>query len=310
MNSQTLYWCLFIVGIVIALAVDLSVLRRSGGTTSTRQAFLGVAFWVSLAAAFGGFIWQWRGHGQALEFLTGYLVEESLSVDNIFVFVLLFQYFKTPEPLQRRVLFWGILGAIVMRAALILVGSALIHRFHWVIYLFGAFLVYTGLKLFRHGSSEVAPDRNPALRLFSRFFPITESYDEGRFFTRRDGRMMATPLALVLVMIETTDLVFALDSIPAIFGVTRDPFIVFTSNIFAVLGLRSLYFLMAGVIGLFRYLQYGLALTLVFIGAKMVGSAVFNLSIVVSLGIVFTILLTSVLASVWIKPKEPVARDP
>jgi tellurite resistance protein TerC len=286
------------------LALDLFVINRKAHRITIKRAIAGCAFWISLALAFNAYLYFSRGHKVALEFFTGYLIEESLSIDNIFVFVMIMTYFSVPEKLQHRVLYWGLLDAIVMRGTVILLGYALISRFHWLLYVFGAFLLITGIKLFTHKNEEVHPEKNPVFNLFRRVFPVTQDYEGGRFFVRVDGRIHATPLALVLVMIETTDLIFACDSIPAIFGITHDPFIIYTSNIFAILGLRSLYFLLASVIGLFRYLQVGLALVLAFIGAKMLAAAFINIPILLSLGIVFVILAMSVLFSLWASAKE------
>lgn len=302
--NHPLQWVLFVTGILLLLALDLFVFNRKARRITVRRAVFGCAFWVSLALAFNVYIYFARGHKVALEFFTGYLIEESLSIDNIFVFVMIMSYFAVPEKLQHRVLYWGLLDAIVMRGTLILVGSALVSRFHWLLYLFGGFLLITGIKLFTHENEEVHPEKNPVFNLFRRVFPVTKDYEGGRFFVRVDGRLHATPLALVLVMIETTDLIFAFDSIPAIFGITRDPFIIYSSNIFAILGLRSLYFLLASVIGMFRYLQVGLALVLIFIGAKMLVAHFVNIPILISLGIVFLILTMSILLSLRATAKE------
>ncbi|MBW3623468.1 MAG: TerC family protein [Armatimonadetes bacterium] len=302
--NQPIIWIAFTAAILFLLLLDLGVFHRKNQRVSLREAATWTIIWVSLAMAFNLLIFFWQGPKPALEYLTGYLIEKSLSVDNIFVFVMLFSYFRVPEALQHRVLFWGIIGAIVMRATLILIGAALIARFHWVIYIFGAFLVITGLRLFFHKEEEIHPENNPVFNLFRRLFPLTPDYVDGKFFVREAGRLFATPLALVLVMIETTDLVFALDSIPAIFGITRDPFIVYSSNIFAILGLRSLYFLLAGVIGMFRYLQVGLSGVLIFIGVKMLISGFYHIPIVASLGVVFAILATSILTSLRASAKE------
>jgi tellurite resistance protein TerC len=303
--NQPIIWVVFTAFILTLLLLDLGVFHKKDKKVTLREAAIWSIIWVSLAMAFNVLVYFWKGPQLALEFFTGYLIEESLSVDNIFVFVMLLSYFRVPEHLQHRVLFWGILGAIVMRLSLILIGSALIARFHWVIYIFGAFLVFTGIRLFFHRDEEIHPEENPVFKLFRRLFPLTPNYVGGQFFVRENGRLFATPLALVLVMIETTDLIFALDSIPAIFGITRDPFIVFSSNIFAILGLRSLYFLLAGIIGLFRYLQMGLAVVLIFIGVKMLITAVgIHIHIGISLGVVFAILATSILMSIHANRKE------
>jgi tellurite resistance protein TerC len=253
--------------------------------------------WIGLALAFNLGVYAWFGPERALEFLTGYLIEKALSVDNLFVFLVLFSYFAVPAALQHRVLLWGILGALVMRAAFILAGAALIQEFHWVIYIFGTFLVFTGIKLLAHRGGEMHPERNPALRLFRRVVRSVPDYRGAKFAVKETGRWYATPLLMVLIVVEATDIVFAVDSIPTIFAITTDPFIVFTSNIFAILGLRALYFLLAGMIGKFRYLKVGLGLVLAFVGAKMLLSEVVKVPIVLSLGIVGSLLGLSVTAS-------------
>ena len=295
--------------VLVLLAVDLGVLNRKAHVVSVREAGLFASLTVVLAMAFAGAIWLGylpvegvAGQRDALEFLTGYLIELALSVDNIFVFVLIFAYFRVPPKYQHRVLFWGVLGALVMRGIMIAAGAMLIARFEWIIYVFGAFLVYTGFKMATQDEMDIEPEANPALKLIRRFFPVTSAYHEQHFFVHETigGRLRraATPLFVVLVMVETTDLIFAVDSIPAIFAVTRDPFLVYTSNVFAILCLRSLYFLLAGVIDKFHYLKLGLSVVLVFIGAKMLATALhFHLPVAISLGIVAGVLTTSVVAS-------------
>ncbi len=297
---------LFVLGV---LALDLGVFHRKAHAVTTKEAGTWTAVWVSLAAVFGVGIYYLMGRQAALEFAAGYLVEEALSVDNLFVFILIFSYFRVPAELQHRVLFWGILGALVMRGAMIAAGAALIHRFHWIIYVFGAFLVYTGIKMAVKRDDEIDPDHNPVLRLLRRFIPVTHGYRGQQFFVRETGpegvvRRVATPLFVVLVLVETTDLVFAVDSIPAIFGVTRDPFLVYTSNVFAILGLRSLFFLLAGVIAKFHYLRYGLSAVLAFVGLKMLVSEVYPIPIGVSLGVIAALLGSSVAASIAF-PRAP-----
>jgi tellurite resistance protein TerC len=292
------FWVAFNLFVLAILAIDLGVFHRKAHTVTLREAGIWTGVWVTLALVFNIIIFFWRGPEVALQFLFGYLIEESLSVDNVFVFALIFGHFAVPAQYQHRVLFWGILGALVMRASLILTGAALLARFHWVIYLFGGFLVYTGFNMFRSGDEEIQVEENPTLRLFRRLFPITERYEGQHFFVRRDDRLFATPLALVLVMVETSDLIFAVDSIPAIFAVTNDPFIVYTSNVFAILGLRSLYFLVAGVIGMFRYLKVGLALVLMFVGIKMLIGEWYEIPIGLALGVVVAILATAILTSI------------
>jgi tellurite resistance protein TerC len=292
-------WAGFAVFVVSVLVLDLGVFHRKAHAVSLREAAAWTAVWVSLAAVFGTGVWWWLGPTKALEFATGYLIEEALSIDNIFVFLVLFSFFRVAAELQHRVLFWGILGAVVLRAIFILAGAALLESFHWIIYIFGGLLVVTGVRLFKQDSHDVDPERNPAMRVFRKFVPAVSEYHGQRFFIVKSGRRYATPLLAVLVAVEATDLIFAVDSIPAVFAVTTDPFIVYTSNIFAILGLRALYFLLAGIMDRFVYLRYGLALVLVFVGAKMLISNVYKLPIGLSLGVVAGILGGSVLASLW-----------
>lgn len=263
-------WVGFLAFVAAMLALDLGVFHRKAHAVGLREAAGLAAMWVSLALAFNLLIWFWRGPQRALEFLTGYLIEESLSVDNLFVFLIIFKYFSLPPTLYHRVLVWGILGAVVFRGIMIGLGVALITQFHWILYVFGALLVYTAIKLAIHKGDQVHPDRNVLVRLARRFWPVTRGYVGGRFFVRQaNGRWAMTPLFIVVLAVESTDVLFATDSIPAIFAITRDPFIVFTSNIFAILGLRAIFFLLAGIIHKFRYLRYGLSLVLGFIGVKM-----------------------------------------
>jgi tellurite resistance protein TerC len=265
-------WIAFIAFIIAMLALDLFVLHRDAHEVSIREAAMWSAIWITMGLAFGLVIWFAEGGGKAGEYYAGYLIEKSLSVDNVFVFILIFSYFAVPPMYQHRVLFWGILGALVMRGVFILAGAALLSAFHWVLYIFGAFLLYTAFKMFTHKDVDLHPDDNPALKILKRMFPITSEYHGQRMLIRQGGVLIATPLLAVLVMIETTDLIFAVDSIPAIFAVTRDPYIVFTSNIFAILGLRALYFLLAGVARRFVYLQTGLAFILAFVGQTSITS--------------------------------------
>ncbi|HSM13086.1 MAG TPA: TerC family protein [Thermoanaerobaculia bacterium] len=298
-----LFWGLFLAGVVVILILDLGVLNRKAHVVRPREAALWVGFCVSLAALFAGWLFWRYGTRVGLEFVTGYLIEYALSVDNLFVFLVVFSYFAVPREYQHRVLFWGIVGALVLRAAFILAGAALLARFHWMIYVFGAFLVVTGVKLLFASDEQIQPERNPILRLVRRFVPVTSGYHGQRFLVRLEGRLWATPLLLVLVVIEATDVVFAVDSIPAIFGVTRDPFIVFTSNIFAILGLRALYFLLADFMNRFHYLGHGLGIVLAFIGVKMVGSAWFKIPIGISLAVIVGVLGASVLLSFLFPPR-------
>lgn len=298
MEVPVLFWVGFVAFVIAMLALDLGVFNREERPVTVRQAAGWVAFWVTLALAFNVGLYFWAGSQFALEFLTGYLIEYSLSVDNIFVFVLIFAAFAVPARYQHRVLFWGILGALILRGTMIFLGVALLERFHWIIYLFGAFLVIAGLRmLFSSDDDGIDVQRNPVLRLVRRIVPLTDAYHGPRFLVRTRGRIFATPLLLVLVVVEATDVVFAVDSIPAIFAITREPFIVFTSNIFAILGLRSLYFLLAGIIDRFVYLQYGLAAILTFVGVKMLASGVWHPPTWLSLVVIVSVLVVSIGAS-------------
>jgi tellurite resistance protein TerC len=285
---------LFVLGM---LALDLGVLQRRPHILAFREALTWYAFWVSLSIIFNLGVYFWRGPQPALEFLTGYILEVSLSMDNVFVFAVIFSYMSVRAEFQHRVLFWGIVGALVMRATFIGLGVALVARFGWVLYIFGVFLVITGARLLREEEATFHPERSRVLRLARRLFPITENYEGSAFFVRRGGRRFATPLLLVLLLVETTDVLFAVDSIPAIFAVTLDPFIVFTSNVFAILGLRALYFVLAGAIRKFRYLRPGLSLVLMFVGVKMLIVHYYKLPILLSLGVICGILSVAVLAS-------------
>jgi tellurite resistance protein TerC len=279
------------------LGIDLFLFHRESHEVTTREGAMWVAIWMSMGLGFTAIIWAWQGATAAGEYIAGYLLEYSLSADNIFVFILIFSYFAVPAAYQHRVLFWGILGALVFRAAFIAAGAALLHRFDFMFYVFGAFLVYTGIRMARAGEVEVHPERNPVLRVTRRIFPMTPTYRGQRFFVRENARRLATPLFAVLIVVETTDIIFAVDSIPAIFGVTRRPFLVFTSNAFAILGLRALYFLLANMMKRFRYLQIGLSAVLVFIGVKMLVNEVFHVPIWASLGFIVTTLTVAVLTS-------------
>ena len=295
--STPLLWLAFNGFVLIMLALDLGVFHRKSHVVKVKEAMVWTVVWIVLSFLFAGGIYLWSGTEPALQFVAGYLIEKSLSVDNLFVFLMLFSYFKVPALYQHKVLFWGILGALVMRAALIAVGSVLLSRFHGMMYFFGAFLLLTGIKLAVQKGDGIHPERNPVVRLFRRIWPVTDDYSDGRFFVKKEGRRWATPLFLVLLTVEFTDLVFALDSIPAIFAVTPDPFIVYTSNVFAILGLRSLYFALAGVMGLFCHLKYGLAAILAFVGVKMILADVYKIPVGLSLAVVGSILLISILAS-------------
>lgn len=299
-----LFWTVFLAVVFFLLSLDLGVFHRHAHAVGVREAMTWSIVWVILSLSFGWWVYTTYGKQYGLEFYTGYLIEYALSVDNIFVFILIFSYFKVPARLHHRVLFWGILGALIMRAAFIMAGAALISRFHWILYLFGAFLIFTGVKILRQGDAEVEPKRNPAVRLFQRLVPMTSDYESGKFLLKENGEIVATPLALVLVTVEATDLVFATDSIPAIFGITQDPFIVYTSNVCAILGLRSMYFFLAAVVSRFAYLGTGLGIVLVFIGIKMLISGFYEIPIALSLGVIAVILVgATVLSLVW-PPKK------
>jgi tellurite resistance protein TerC len=278
------------------LVLDLGVFHRRAHTVRFREALAWSVAWIALAAIFAVVVFFWHGRTPALEFVTGYVIELSLSVDNLFVFLLIFRFFQVPAIHQHKVLFWGILGALIMRAIFIAAGVSLIERFHWIIYVFGAFLIYSGVKLFFQKEAEIHPEKNPVLRLFRRLVPVTEDYAGDKFFVRNPG-LYATPLFVVLLVVETTDLLFAVDSIPAILAITRDAFIVYTSNVFAILGLRSMYFALAGMMEMFRYLHYGLSLVLVFVGAKMLLSHYWEIPTPVALAAVASVLAISVIAS-------------
>lgn len=300
---QNIWFWVFNAVVIVLLALDLFVFHRKAHVVSFKEAAGWSAFWVSLSLGFCGLVWHYMGPTKGVEFLTGYMIEYALSMDNIFVFVLIFSYFRVPPQLQHRVLFWGIIGALVMRAVMIFVGVAVVTRFHWTIYILGAFLLVTGIKLMLPGGDEVNLENNFVLRFFRKWFRISPDYDGSHFLTRVNGSLMLTPLALVLVVVETTDLVFAVDSIPAILGITQDSFIVYTSNICAILGLRSMYFMLARGVDHFAYLKYGLAAILSFVGIKMLLTDLFPIPIVVSLGVVFSLLVLSVVVSLVFKPK-------
>lgn len=300
-------WVGFFIFIAAMLALDLGVFHRGSHVVKMKEALAWCGVWLTLALTFNGIVWYWRGAELGQQFLAAYLIELCLSIDNVFVFILIFAYFKVKPEWQHRVLFWGIIGAVLMRAVFILVGVSVIQRFHWVLYIFGAFLVYTGIKMALPSKEEVDvdPDHNPVVRLFKKFYPVAPRNERGNFFTRHEGRVMATPLFIVLLVVETTDVVFALDSIPAVLAITKDGFVALTSNIFAILGLRSLYFALNGIMQLFRYLKVGLAVILCFIGVKMLIEHWVHVPTAVSLGVIGAVLTMSVLLSVLIKdPKK------
>ncbi len=295
-------WILFNLFVLVMLAVDLGVFHKKAHTVSLKEALGWSAVWITLAMIFNAGLYYTQGPKPALEFLTGYLIEKALSIDNIFVFVMVFSFFRVPPLYQHKVLFWGILSALVMRGILIVVGAALIAKFHWIIYVFGGFLMLTGIKMLVVKEEAVDPEKNLVVRLFRRFVPMTPTYEGDNFFSFNGTKWVATPLLLVLVVIEFTDLIFAVDSIPAIFAVTNDAFIVYTSNVFAILGLRSLYFALAGVVDKFRYLKVGLAFVLLFVGVKMLLMSFYKIPVGVSLGVVGGIIALSMVASLLIRP--------
>ena len=317
MSVPTNWWIYFNLFVVVLLVLDLAVLNRRAHVISIKEAIVLSIFWVVVALAFNAFLYfVWPDpapHARstaAWNFLTGYIIERALSIDNIFVFVVLFGYFKVPAEHQHGVLFWGIIGAMVFRAIFIFAGASLINHFHWAIYVFGAFLIFTGIKMAFSSGTEVHPERNPVLRVARKVLPLTHHYVGGKFFVKEAGKLLATPMLIVLIMVETTDLVFAIDSIPAILGITRDTFVVYSSNIFAIFGLRALYFVLAGAMDLFHYLNYGLSAVLVFVGVKMLLEA-FDIVIgtKTSLGIVAGLLAFAIIASL-LNPKKPeIAED-
>jgi tellurite resistance protein TerC len=305
MGEHISFWIFFNLFVLAMLALDLFVFHRDAHVIKIKEALGWSAFWIALSLAFNALIYHYEGTEPALEFLTAYLIEKSLSVDNLFVFIVLFNYFKIPQQYQHKVLFWGIIGALVLRAFFILVGVALLAKFHFVIYILGAFLVFTGIKMATaSGEPEIDPKANPVVKFISRYMPVTNELVGGKFFVKRDRLIFATPLFIVLLMVETTDVVFAMDSIPAILAISRDTFIVYTSNVFALLGLRALYFALAGIMQLFHYLHYGLALILIFIGGKLLLSDIYHFDMRYALLVVGGILAISVIVSLLF-PKKP-----
>jgi tellurite resistance protein TerC len=297
MNESAILWIFFNLFVLAMLALDLGVFHKKSHEVSVREALSWTCVWITLAMLFNLFIYYYFDKDKALEFFTGYLIEKSLSVDNIFVIILIFSYFKVPAAYQHKVLFWGILGALVMRVIFILTGVELIHRFHWLIYIFGGFLVFTGIRMLTSGDLKIDPEKNPVLKLARKIFPVTTSFQGDRFFVRKEGKNWATPLFLVVILIETTDLIFAVDSIPAILAISDDSFIVYTSNVFAILGLRSLYFALAGIEKYFRYLKYGLSAILVFVGIKMCIADLFKIPTEVSIIIIGFALMIAMISS-------------
>ena len=302
--NEGLVLVLFNVGVIALLIVDLGVVQRRAHYPSMREAVLWTVAWCVIALAFAGYIAHASGQEKALQFLTGFVVEEALSVDNVFVFIVIFQYFAVPKEVHHRVLFWGVLSAIIFRAIFIVLGTVIVAKLQWILYVLGAFLVYTAWKLASHDDIEVHPERNPFIRWARKRFPVSADYEGGKFFTMVNGRRAVTPLFLVLLTIETTDIAFATDSIPAIFAITRDPFIIYTSNILAVMGLRSLYFVVSGFLRQFRFLKYGLSIVLGFIGFKMLAEPWVHVPIIISLAVIFTTLTLSIGLSAAIKPSK------
>ena len=296
-----MFWIVFNAFVLLMLALDLGIFHRKTHEITLKEALTWTFVWVLLALIFNGLIYYWLGREKAFEFFTGYLVEKALSIDNIFVFLMIFSYFRIPSRYQHKVLFWGILGALAMRALFIFAGVALIERFHFTIYVFGALLIYTGYKMFSHNKSEIKPDKNPVIKFFKKIMPVTSDLEEDYFFVKKDGKQFATPLFLVLILVETTDLIFAVDSIPAILAITQDHFIVYTSNVFAILGLRSLYFALAGIVHRFWLLSYGLAIVLVFVGAKMLLVDILKVPIEWSLAFIAAVIAGSILLSLRLK---------
>jgi len=302
MGISIYFWIGFHVFIFLMLALDLGVFHKKTHKVPVKEAVIWTTVWITLSLLFNILVYYKFGKTMALEYLTGYVIEYSLSVDNIFVFILIFTYFAVKDEYQHRVLFWGIIGALVMRGIFIFAGVALINRFHWIVIVFGAFLVFTGIRMLFQKEGAVDPSKNPIVRFFKRFLPVTDEYHGKNFFIKKNRKLHATPLFLVLLIIESSDLIFAVDSIPAILAVSKHPFIVYTSNIFAIMGLRSLYFALSGIMGLFRYLKVGLAFVLTFVGVKMLLAFIhIEIPILLSLGVIISILLFSVLASVFIR---------
>ena len=301
-----LLWVGFNLFVLVALAFDLGVFHRNPHKITIREAFIASALWIGFAIAFGCGVWHWYGEQRGLEYFTGYVIEKALSVDNLFVFLVIFRAFHVDDRVQHRVLAWGILGALIMRGLLITVGAVLVARFHWILAAFGIFLVYTGLHMLWRREKAVHYEKNPIFRFASRHLRLTKEYHGSSFFVRQNGQLFGTPLVLVLLIIELTDVAFAVDSIPAIFGITRDPFIVYTSNVFAILGLRALYFLLVGLLDYFRYLGIGLALILIFIGVKLIAEPWLHIAVSYSLGVVGILLLLTIVLSLWAGPKKGV----
>jgi len=308
METPVLFWIIFNAFVLIMLALDLGVFHRKNTEVTVKNALTWTFVWVIIALLFNVIIYFWRGQQQALEYFTGYLIEKALSVDNIFVFIMIFTYFQIPTKYQHKILFWGIIGALIMRVIFIFAGVALLEKFHFTIYIFGALLIFTGFKMFNHSGASINPEKNPVLKFFKKFIPVSQTLDEDKFFTKIDGKRFATPLFLVLILIETTDLIFAVDSIPAILAITQDQFIVYTSNVFAILGLRSLYFALAGIVHRFWLLSYGLAIVLVFVGVKMILIDFYKIPIEYSLLFIALTITASIVLSLKFKNKNTASK--
>jgi tellurite resistance protein TerC len=307
MNESTLLWAGFNVFVLGMLALDLGVFHRKSHTVTVPEALTWTGVWVTLSLFFNLFIYYYFGEEKAVEFFTGYLIEKSLSVDNIFVIIMIFSYFQVPQEYQHKVLFWGILGALVMRVIFIFSGIELIHRFHWLVYIFGGFLVFTGIRMITSGDDKIEPEKNPIIKLARRMFSVTPTFEGDQFFTKHEGKTWVTPLFLVVILIEVTDLIFAVDSIPAILSISEDPFIVYTSNVFAILGLRSLYFALSGIEKYFHYLKFGLSAILIFVGVKMCIVDFYKIPVSISLIVIVFVLAIAMLASVLFPKRESVA---
>jgi len=293
-----LWWTIFGVLILAMLALDLGVFNRKTHVIKMKEAMLWTSFWITLACLFGAGVYYFYGHSKALEFFTAYIIEYSLSIDNLFVFLLIFRFFNVPPAYEHKALFWGILLALITRAAFIFAGVALINKFHWIMYIFGAFLIFTGIKMALNKETEVHPEKNVAIKMLRYFIPVTKEFQEARFFIIKNGKRFATPMLAVLLALETTDILFAVDSIPAVLAISRDPFIVYTSNVFAILGLRSLFFAISGLMKLFHLLHYGLSAILSFVGVKMLIADVYHIPVGISLTVISSILVISIVASI------------
>lgn len=304
LTNKVFLWVGFNILVLFMLALDLGIFHRKDHKISIKEGLVWSVIWIVVALIFNVIVYFWMGSEKALQFFTGYLIERSLSIDNIFVFLMIFTYFAVPDKFQYKILFWGIIGALVFRGIFIVLGAFLIQQFHWVIYIFGAFLVYTGIKMGIAEDKEIEPEKNPILKFVRKILPVTKDYASGKFFVKQAGRVLGTPLFVVLVVVESTDVVFAVDSIPAIFAITTDPFIVYTSNVFAILGLRALYFAIAGLMDLFYYLKYGLAAVLSFVGIKMLISGFYHMPDLMALGIIAAILAVSIIVSLMKPPPE------